>query len=458
MPVLRKFRKIITSESLLLSNGNSPSENGGKIANIRTLILGRNMEFNLFTLVFLVATLSYVITLLWLNVRQDKAVAKSFDSVPGEFQEKITLEQHQKAAQYTQAKLTVNHFEIIFSTIVLLVWTLGGGLNWLDGAWQALGLDALSSGVLFVISLMMIASLIDLPFSLYRTFVLEERFGFNKTNIKTFAGDLFKEFILMLIIGLPLVYAILWLMSEMGELWWAYVWIVLTSFSLLMFWLYPSYIAPIFNKFKPLDNLELKAKIDNLLTRTGFKSDGVFVMDGSKRSSHGNAYFTGIGKNKRIVFFDTLLEGMEDKEVEAILAHELGHFHHKHIRKHMISSFTISLLGLALLGYLITQLWFFNGLGIENPSNHTALVLFMLVIPVFSFFIAPISNALSRKHEFEADAFAAKHTHAEDLVSSLVKLYRDNASTLTPDKLYSAFHDSHPSASIRINHLKASES
>lgn len=412
------------------------------------------MQFNLFTLVFLIATFAYVITLLWLNLRQDRAVAKSFDAVPAEFSEKISLKQHQKAAEYTQAKLLVNHFEIIFSTIVLLVWTLGGGLNWLDGAWQALGYDALNSGVFFIISLMMIASLIDLPFSLYRTFVLEQKFGFNKTNIKTFVGDLFKEFILMLIIGLPLIYAVLWLMSFMGEFWWAYVWLVLTGFSLLMFWLYPSYIAPIFNKFKPLDNLELKAKIDNLLTRTGFKSDGVFVMDGSKRSSHGNAYFTGIGKNKRIVFFDTLLEGMEDQEVEAILAHELGHFHHKHIRKHMITSFVISLLGLALLGYLINQAWFFNGLGVETMSNHTALILFTLTMPVFSFFIAPISNALSRKHEFEADAFAAEHTNADDLVSSLVKLYRDNASTLTPDKLYSAFHDSHPSASIRIAELK----
>ncbi|SHN92118.1 Peptidase, M48 family, partial [Bathymodiolus heckerae thiotrophic gill symbiont] len=349
----------------------------------------------------------------------------------------------------------VNHFEIIFSTLVLLAWTLGGGLNWLDNTWQALSYNALNSGVFFIMSLILIASVIDLPFGLYRTFVLEEKFGFNKMDGKTFIGDLFKELLLMLIIGLPLIYAILYLMGAMGEYWWAYVWLVLTGFSLLMFWAYPSFIAPIFNKFKPLDNIELKAKIDNLLARTGFKSDGVFVMDGSKRSSHGNAYFTGIGKNKRIVFFDTLLKGMEDHEVEAILAHELGHFHHKHIRKHMITSFSISLLGLALLGYLINQPWFFNGLGIENSSNHTALILFMLVMPVFSFFIAPISNALSRKHEFEADAFAAKHTNANDLVSSLVKLYRDNASTLTPDRLYSAFHDSHPSASIRINHLKA---
>jgi len=297
-----------------------------------------------------------------------------------------------------------------------------------------------------------------LPFSLYRTFVLEHKFGFNKMTGKTFAGDFVKEILLTLIVGLPLIYVILYLMGAMGEYWWIYVWLVLTGFSLLMFWLYPTYIAPIFNKFKPLDNLELKTKIDSLLKRTGFKSDGVFVMDGSKRSSHGNAYFTGIGKNKRIVFFDTLLEGMEDQEVEAILAHELGHFHHKHIRKHMITSFTISLLGLALLGYLINQPWFFHGLGVQTMSSHTALVLFALTLPMFSFFIAPISNYLSRKHEFEADAFAAKHTNADDLVSSLVKLYRDNAATLTPDNLYSAFHDSHPSASIRIAQLKQHES
>jgi STE24 endopeptidase len=414
------------------------------------------MEFNLFTLVFLIATLSYVVTLLWLNVRQDKAVIKSYEQVPSEFSKKITLKEHQKAAEYTQAKLTVNHFEVMFSTVVLLAWTIGGGMNWLDSIWQGLTDNILYLGIGFIISLMIIGSLIDLPFSVYRTFVLEQRFGFNKTDSKTFVVDLFKEISLTLVIGLPLIYAVLYLMGEMGEYWWLYVWLVLTSFSLLMFWLYPTYIAPIFNKFKPLDNAELKVKIDNLIERTGFKSDGVFVMDGSKRSSHGNAYFTGIGKNKRIVFFDTLLEGMDDQEVEAILAHELGHFHHKHIRKHMINSFAITLAGLALLGYLINQPWFFHGLGVNTMSNHTALILFTLTMPVFSFFIAPISNYLSRKHEFEADAFAAKHTNADDLVSSLVKLYRDNAATLTPDKIYSAFHDSHPSASIRIAHLKSS--
>ena len=416
------------------------------------------MRYNLFTLIFLIATLSYVLTLLWLNLRQHKSVTQSFNLVPSEFSERITLTEHQKAAAYTQAKLLVNHFEVIFSTVVLLVWTIGGGMNWLDGIWQAQTDNSLHIGLGFIVSLMIIGTLIDLPFSLYRTFVLEQKFGFNKMTGKTFAGDLLKEILLTLIVGLPLIYVILYLMREMGEYWWLYVWLVLTGFSLLMFWLYPTYIAPIFNKFKPLDNLELKTKIDRLLERTGFKSDGVFVMDGSKRSSHGNAYFTGIGKNKRIVFFDTLLEGMEDQEVEAILAHELGHFHHKHIRKHMISSFTISLLGLALLGYLINQPWFFHGLGVQTMSNHTALILFTLTLPVFSFFIAPISNYLSRKHEFEADAFAAKHTNADDLVSSLVKLYRDNAATLTPDKLYSAFHDSHPSASIRIAQLKQHES
>ena len=414
------------------------------------------MEFNFFTLIFLIAALSYVITLLWLNWRQDKAVIASYEAVPEEFAAKITLEQHQKAANYTQAKLLVNHFEVIFSTIVLLVWTLGGGLNWLDSFWQTQFNNGLYVGVGFIISLMLIGVVIDLPFSIYRTFVLEQRFGFNKMDGSTFVADLFKELLLTLVIALPLLYAILYLMEIMGTYWWLYVWLLISGFSLLMFWAYPSFIAPLFNKFKPLENQTLKDKINDLLTRTGFKSDGVFVMNGSKRSSHGNAYFTGMGKNKRIVFFDTLLEGMEDQEVEAILAHELGHFHHKHIRKHMLSSFAISLAALALLGYLINQTWFFNGLGVETPSDHTALVLFALTLPVFSFFISPISNYLSRKHEFEADAFAAKHTQADDLISSLVKLYRDNAATLTPDPLYSAFHDSHPSASIRINHLRSS--
>ena len=405
-------------------------------------------------MIFLVATGCYLATLLYLNLRQNRAVKKSFDSVPQDFINNISIEEHQKAANYTQAKIKIGNIEMIFSSAILLLWTIGGGIDYLDQVWQSQTDNNLSLGVGVLISIMIIGSIIDLPFSIYRTFVLEQSFGFNKTNIKTFISDIIKALLITLAIGLPMIYLILYLMSIMGDEWWLYVWAVITTFSLIMLWLYPSYIAPIFNKFKPLDDVDLKNKIEDLLNRTGFKSDGVFVMDGSKRSSHGNAYFTGIGKNKRIVFFDTLLKGMEDKEVEAILAHELGHFHHKHIRKHMASSFAISLTGLALLGYLINKDWFFNGLGVSDPSNHTALILFALVIPVFSFFVSPIGNYLSRKHEFEADAFAAKHTNPKDLVSSLVKLYRDNASTLTPDPIYSSFHDSHPSASIRIRELK----
>jgi len=352
--------------------------------------------------------------------------------------------------------LLVNHFEIIFSTIVLLIWTLGGAMNWLDIFWDERISDPIWLGAVFILSIMLIASFIDLPFSIYRNFILEERFGFNRMTIKTFIGDLIKELVLTLILGIPLIYIILYLMnmSAIGDYWWLYVWAILSIFTITMMWIYPTFIAPIFNKFKPLENNTLRNRIENLLDRTGFGNDGIFIMDGSKRSSHGNAYFTGIGRNKRIVFFDTLLKGMEDKEIEAILAHELGHFHHKHVRQRILSSFIFSLLSLALLGYLIKQGWFFHGLGITEPSAHTALVLFSLTLPVFSFFVTPISNLISRKQEFQADAFAASHTDANDLISSLIKLYRENSSTLSPDKFYSAFHDSHPSAILRIARLQ----
>ena len=414
------------------------------------------MEFNFFTFIFLFAILTSVVALLWLNFRQDKSIKVSFNEDPQDFKETNTLEHHQKAARYTQAKQIENHLEIIFSTIVLLIWTLGGAMNWLDIFWDQRISDPIWLGTTFILSIMLIASFIDLPFSLYRNFILEERFGFNRMTIKTFIGDLVKELMLTLALGIPLIYAILYLMNmdAIGEYWWIYVWAILSLFTITMMWIYPTFIAPIFNKFKPLENNALRNRIDNLLDRTGFGSDGIFIMDGSKRSSHGNAYFTGIGRNKRIVFFDTLLKGMEDQEIEAILAHELGHFHHKHVRQRIVSSFVFSLLSLALLGYLIQQAWFFNGLGISNPSAHTALVLFSLSLPVFSFFITPISNLISRKHEFQADAFAASHTDANDLISSLTKLYRENSSTLSPDKYYSAFHDSHPSAILRIARLQ----
>jgi len=414
------------------------------------------MEFNFFTFVFLFAILTSVLALLWLNFRQDKAIKRSFNEVPDSFKETITLEDHQKAGNYTKAKLLVNHFEIIFSTFIVLLWTIGGAMNWLDVFWSQRISNPILMGTTFIVSIMLIASFIDLPFSIYRNFVLEQKFGFNRMTVKTFIADLIKEILLTLILMIPLIYTILYLMniSSIGDYWWIYVWIIISLFTLIMMWIYPSFIAPIFNKFNPLDNEALKNRINNLLERTGFGSDGIFVMDGSKRSSHGNAYFTGIGKNKRIVFFDTLLKGMEDKEIEAILAHELGHFHHKHTRQRMISSFIFSFASLALLGYLINQNWFYNGLGVAEPSSHTALVLFSLALPVFSFFVTPISNLVSRKHEFQADAFAGSHTDANDLISSLTKLYKENSSSLSPDRLYSAFHDSHPSAVLRIERLQ----
>ena len=413
------------------------------------------MEFNLFTFIFLLAILASVVALLWLNFRQDRAIKATFNEVPEGFSNSISLEDHQKAGRYTQAKLVVSHFEVIVSTIVLLLWTIGGGISQLDLFWRDIITDSpLVQGSAFILSIMLIASLIDLPFSFYRNFVLEQKFGFNRMSLLTFTGDLFKELLLTFVVGIPLIFGILYLMDVMGNTWWIYVWLTISIFSLTMMWVYPTFIAPIFNKFKPLDNNNLNERIDSLLQRTGFKNDGIFVMDGSKRSSHGNAYFTGLGKNKRIVFFDTLLNGMEDREVEAILAHELGHFHHKHIRQRMISSFVFSLISLALLGYLIEQSWFFFGLGISTPSDHTALVIFSLILPVFSFFITPFSNLISRKHEFQADAFAARHTDANDLISSLVKLYKENSSSLSPDKYYSAFHDTHPSVTLRIERLK----
>ena len=414
------------------------------------------MEFNLFTFVFLFAILMSVLSLLWLNFRQDKAINNSFNDVPKGFSESIKLEDHQKAGNYTKAKLLLNHFEIIFSTIILLVWTIGGGMNWLDIYWSQKITNPILMGTTFIISITMISSFIDLPFSIYRTFILEHKFGFNRMTIKTFIGDFFIDIAQGLIFMVPLIYAVLYLMGleAIRDFWWIYVWILFSFFILTMMWIYPTFIATWKNKFKPLENEALRSRITDLLDRTGFKSDGIYVMDGSKRSSHGNAYFTGIGKNKRIVFFDTLLKGMEDKEIEAILAHELGHFYYKHNRQRIFSSLTFFFVSFALLGYLINQVWFYNGLGISKPSSHTALILFSFALPVFSFFITPIGNLISRKHEFQADAFAASHTDANDLISSLIKLYKENSSSLSPDKYYSAFHDSHPSAVLRIERLQ----
>jgi len=301
-------------------------------------------------------------------------------------------------------------------------------------------------------------SLLDLPFSLYHTFVVEERFGFNRSTLGVFFGDLLKQGALLLVIGGPLIALALWIMEASGGLWWLYVWAVWMAFSLIMFWAYPAVIAPLFNKFSPLDNEALKQRIQALMDKCGFRSKGIFVMDGSKRSGHGNAYFTGVGSNKRIVFFDTLLESLKPEEIEAVLAHELGHFKLKHIQKRLLSTFALSLVALALLGWLAGQDWFYHGLGISQASPWMALMLFMMVLPVFTFFIQPLMSLLSRKHEFEADAYAVQQSNGTDLIHALVKMYRENASTLTPDPLYSAFHDSHPPAPVRIAHISANMS
>ena len=392
--------------------------------------------------------------MLWLNFRQKKSIQNSFNVVPPSFQKDISLKDHQKAGLYSLDKLKVDNFEILFSSLLLVLWTIGGGIDLINNFWASHSHEGLSGGVFVILSIMIISSLLGLPVNYFRTFKIEEKHGFNKSTTSLFFSDYVKQIIIFtLIFGSFISFVVLWLMNYMGQYWWIYTWAFISLFSLIMIWVYPTFIAPLFNKFSPLSDKELEIKIKSLITKSGFQSNGIFVMDGSRRSSHGNAYFTGMGESKRIVFFDTLLKDMSHDEIEAILAHELGHFHHKHIRKNIVSTFLATLIGLALLGYLIDQEWFFSGLGITEVNNHNALIVFTIVAPVFTFLISPISNMLSRKHEFEADHFAATHTDAKNLISSLIKLYKENASTLTPDKLYSTFHHSHPPASERIGEL-----
>lgn len=408
-----------------------------------------------FSYVFLVALAGAITLQWWLNQRQLRHVASHRAAVPAAFTDKISLEAHQKAADYTSAKVQVGRIELLYGSAILLFWTLGGGLNLLDGVWANWTSNPLLQGVAVIISLILIGTLLDLPFSIYRTFSLEERYGFNRTRAGVFIGDMLKGFILTLLVGAPLVWVVLWLMQHAGSFWWIYVWAVWMSFSLLMLFVYPTWIAPLFNKFTPLEDSELKQKIENLMQRCGFTSQGIFVMDGSKRSSHGNAYFTGLGNNKRIVFFDTLLKSLSGEEIEAVLAHELGHFKRKHIQKHILTMAGLTLVSLALLGWLMQQGWFYQGLGVNQESIHTALILFMLLLSVFGVYFQPVFSHISRKHEFEADDFAAAQSKPDELIKALVKLYEENANTLTPDPLYSAFHDSHPPAPVRIAHLSA---
>jgi STE24 endopeptidase len=409
-------------------------------------------ETNFLTL-FLIALGLSTLVQWWLSLRHSRFVGMHRAQVPEDFATRVPLPAHKKAADYTLAKTAVERIEIVISVILLLAWTVGGGLNMLDRLWASFGLSHLWTGTGFLISLFVIMAILDIPMGLYRTFILEEKFGFNRTTLGTFFGDQAKQFLLLLIIGLPLAMLVLWLMGNMGQYWWLWVWAVWTGFGLFMMWAYPAFIAPLFNKFEPLEDPELRERIQSLLGRCGFTSKGIYIADGSRRSGHGNAYFTGLGRNKRIVFFDTLLDSLDPAEIEAVLAHELGHFHHKHILKRIVTMALFSLAGLALLGWLIEQPWFFTALGMQQPSLHGALALFLMVIPVFTFFLHPLMAWSSRKHEFEADAFAAGVSSAEELIKALVKLYKENANTLTPDPLYSAFHDSHPPAPIRVAHL-----
>lgn len=410
---------------------------------------------NSFTAIFVFFLAAMAATQLWLARRHITNVRKHRPTVPESFKNNISLDDHQKAADYTTAKTQLGMIETVFGTLILLGWTLAGGLEVLNRLIITLEYSAVVTGTCFILGLMIISSIIELPMSLYQTFILEERFGFNKTTPTTFIMDMLKGLLLMLVIGSPLLATVLWIMEKMGTYWWFYVWLVWTGFSLIMLWAYPVIIAPLFNKFRPLEEGSTRNRIQSLLKRTGFKSKGIFIMDGSKRSAHGNAYFTGFGKNKRIVFFDTLLETLSDPEMEAVLAHELGHFKRHHVIKRMIVIFSTSLLGLFILGWLMQQPWFYSGLGVSSTSTYMALTLFMLVGPVFTFFLNPLSSWFSRKHEFEADEFAAKTADANDLVTALVKMYKENAATLTPDNLHSAFYDSHPPAPIRIAHLQS---
>jgi STE24 endopeptidase len=348
---------------------------------------------------------------------------------------------------------------LFVNAAVLLGFTLLGGLQWLSIAIVRITGPGMTYQIALLAAFALISGVIELPFEYYRQFVLEAKFGFNKMTRRLFISDMAKSAVLGIVIGLPLAWVILTLMDKAGSLWWLYAWLVWSGFQLLMLVLYPTVIAPMFNKFTPLSDDSLRSRIENLMQRVGFASKGLFVMDGSKRSAHGNAYFSGFGAAKRIVFFDTLLARLAPQEIEAVLAHELGHFKLRHIVKRIVVMFALSLALLALLGYLKTQVWFYAGLGVDPipgvPNDAMALILFMLALPVFAFLFSPLTSISSRKHEFEADAFAAKHSNAQDLVSALVKLYEDNASTLTPDPLHSAFYDSHPPATVRINRLLA---
>lgn len=418
----------------------------------------------IFTVIFLLTLMCVGSTRIWLATRHIRYVHKHRNSVPENFSSQVNLDSHQKAADYTCAKTRLDYANICLDTALLLMLTLGGGLNALNLFWSNWFSDPLLQGMIFILGTVLLMGLVEIPISYYRTFVIEKKFGFNKMTHTMFFVDLIKKGLLGVLLGLPLLFGALWLMEKTGANWWLYVWLMWVAFNLIVLSVYPTWIAPLFNKFTPLEDASLKARIEKLMQKCGFESSGLFVMDGSRRSSHGNAYFTGLGKNKRIVFFDTLLSHLSPLEIEAVLAHELGHFKRHHVIKRILLTFTMSLVFLWLLGYLMNQDWFYQGLGVfssnetlvnmSSPSTAMALLLFFLVMPTFTFLFQPLSSLYSRKHEFEADAYAVEKASASDLIQALVKLYQDNAATLTPDPLHSAFYDSHPPASVRIARLQ----
>ena len=408
----------------------------------------------LLTLAFAAALVAGLVVKFWLASRQIRFVAAHRDAVPTAFSATVALPAHQKAADYTVAKARFGLIELAVGTALLLAWTLLGGLDVLNRALQGWLGAGMTQQLALLAAFALIGGLIDLPFTLYQTFVIEQRFGFNKMTFKLWVVDLLKSTVLGAAIGLPIAAVILWLMGAAGSYWWLWAWSFWMGFNLLLLVVYPTFIAPLFNKFKPLEDETLKNRVTALMQRCGFAAKGLFVMDGSKRSAHANAYFTGFGAAKRVVFYDTLLAKLSPGEVDAVLAHELGHFKHKHIIKRIAGLFALSLAGFALLGWLSTQVWFYTGLGVRpnlaGPNDALALLLFLSAVPVFSFFISPLFAQLSRRHEFQADAYAVQQTCGRDLSTALLKLYEDNASTLTPDPVYVRFYYSHPPASERL--------
>ena len=420
---------------------------------------------DLLTLLFALALVLSLVTKFWLASRQIRHVARHRDAVPGLFAQTISLPAHQKAADYTIVKTRFGLLELAFGAVVLLGWTLLGGLNTLNQALLAWLGPGMLQQLALLATFVLIGGLLDLPIAIYRTFGIEQRFGFNKMTWPLWWTDLLKSNLVGALIGLPIAALILWLMGSAGRLWWLWAWAAWIGFNLLLLMVYPSFIAPLFNKFQPLEDETLKARVTALMQRCGFAAKGLFVMDGSRRSAHANAYFTGFGAAKRVVFYDTLLARLSPAQVDAVLAHELGHFKHKHVLQRMVTIFALSLAGFALLGWLSGQSWFYTGLGVSPnlavladgraaPNDALALLLFLMAAPVFSFFVSPLSAQLSRKHEFQADAFAATQTSGADLSAALLKLYEDNASTLTPDPVFVKFYYSHPPASERLARMQ----